>query len=517
MSPAPVSTSIIICTWSLVALVRVLIAFQPHSGQDNHHGLHAAYGGDFEVQRHWMELTFHLPIGEWYYDDPTYFGLDYPPLTAYVSYVCGYFSDKLVGSYSVAWMESRGLEDPRHKALMRATVLLLDLLVFGSAVWCMTRPQESLRRDYDSLATFVLVMIQPAILLIDHGHFQYNTFALGLCLWAFHFMSKPGHCNCLIGSIFYCLALSFKQMTLYFAPAVFFYLLGRCCAEKGRYFTLRFVSLGITVVATISVMFLPVVLNGPDETTYLERLTQVMRRIFPLHRGLFESKVSNTWCVLSLKPFRIRQQIPEHLQPMAALFVTILLTMPCSVSMFRLGSRGCMAGNQERQRTIFSWGMTSSALAFFLASFQVHEKSILLALAPACLLAAQDYKFVEWFSIVATWSLWPLLQIDRLQTAYFCTMVIYLALLHLRKASLELPQRDEGSLFSHKVLFSWLSNASYAVMITLHLLEATITVPSNLPDLFSVLWSLVGCGCFGVAWLYTCWRLAHGERKEKLN
>jgi hypothetical protein len=41
--------------------------------------------GDFEAQRHWMELTLHVPLKEWYYHDKQWWGLDYPPLTAYVS------------------------------------------------------------------------------------------------------------------------------------------------------------------------------------------------------------------------------------------------------------------------------------------------------------------------------------------------------------------------------------------------------------------------------------------------
>ena len=45
--------------------------------------------GDYEAQRHWMELTIHLPVREWYYYDLPYWGLDYPPLTAYVSWMCG--------------------------------------------------------------------------------------------------------------------------------------------------------------------------------------------------------------------------------------------------------------------------------------------------------------------------------------------------------------------------------------------------------------------------------------------
>ena len=45
--------------------------------------------GDYEAQRHWMELTIHLPTREWYRYDLQYWGLDYPPLTAYVSWACG--------------------------------------------------------------------------------------------------------------------------------------------------------------------------------------------------------------------------------------------------------------------------------------------------------------------------------------------------------------------------------------------------------------------------------------------
>lgn len=36
-----------------------------------------------------MELTIHLPLREWYTYDLPYWGLDYPPLTAYVSWLCG--------------------------------------------------------------------------------------------------------------------------------------------------------------------------------------------------------------------------------------------------------------------------------------------------------------------------------------------------------------------------------------------------------------------------------------------
>lgn len=73
----------------LALLVRWGVAQHGYSGEGRP-PLH----GDFEAQRHWMEVTYHLPIGDWYRATPDndlfYWGLDYPPLTAYVSYAFGY-------------------------------------------------------------------------------------------------------------------------------------------------------------------------------------------------------------------------------------------------------------------------------------------------------------------------------------------------------------------------------------------------------------------------------------------
>ena len=50
--------------------------------------------GDYEAQRHWMEICYNLNVNEWYYnstnDNLLYCDLDYPPLTAYHSYLMGF-------------------------------------------------------------------------------------------------------------------------------------------------------------------------------------------------------------------------------------------------------------------------------------------------------------------------------------------------------------------------------------------------------------------------------------------
>ena len=504
--------TLILVLFCTLAFYRVLVGYQPHSGQDNYHGSQGAYGGDFEAQRHWMELTYQLPIGEWYWYDLEYWGLDYPPLSAYQSYLCGWLSSVLVGPESVALQESRGFEDPTHKAFMRATVIVLDLVVFGSAVWFATR-RSGEPHDAESLWVFVLAMAQPAILLIDHGHFQYNTTAFGLAIWAFYFCTRPEMRNCVVGSIFFCLALSFKQMTLYYAPAIFCYLLGRCFADQGRYRLQKFMTLGATVIITFTLLWFPVIVNGPADKSYSERFAHVLGRIIPLQRGLFEGKVSNIWCVLSLKPLRLKQRLPQSIQPIMALLLTLALLVPTARKLFEAGQKSS-AQSSSQDWTILLWGATSSALSFFLASFQVHEKSLLLALAPASLLLAEDPRFIDWFSILVAWTLWPLMVIDRLQAAYGFTIVIFLALVQLRAVFADDIYSQEG-FFHQSKLLRYIPALSFAVMIVLHVAEIVVTVPTNLPDLFPVLWSVVGCGLCCLSWYAAYWHLVTPKAEDK--
>lgn len=52
------------------------------------------------------------------------------------------------------------------------------------------------------------------------------------------------------------------------------------------------VKLGLTVVATIFVCVLPFL--------SLDQLAQIVHRVFPVARGLYEDKVANIWCAISI-------------------------------------------------------------------------------------------------------------------------------------------------------------------------------------------------------------------------
>ena len=67
---------------------RLLVGLHSYSGESK-----GPIFGDFEAQRHWMEITIHTPLKDWYRNtgsnDLTYWGLDYPPLSAYWAYITG--------------------------------------------------------------------------------------------------------------------------------------------------------------------------------------------------------------------------------------------------------------------------------------------------------------------------------------------------------------------------------------------------------------------------------------------
>lgn len=235
--------------------------------------------GDFEAQRHWMEITRNLPMAEWYHNttknDLMYWGLDYPPLTAFVSYAFGSIMQYLDADM-IALGTSRGYETLGSKSMMRSSVILADLLVLFPAVYyCVSVMYRSELRApaYDKwrlkTLTAYLILSQPSFLLIDHGHFQYNNISLGLTAAA---VALIYHDHDFLASVAYCLALNFKQMTLYFAPAFGLYLFSKCC--YGDKCILHLIKLSVAVVVTIGLLWLPFCLYRPLGSTCLSSWQQ---------------------------------------------------------------------------------------------------------------------------------------------------------------------------------------------------------------------------------------------------
>lgn len=207
--------------------LRTMISLHSYSGQNKE-----PLFGDFEAQRHWQEVTVNLPIKDWYENttdnDLLYWGLDYPPLTAYHSFIVGHAAKRVNASY-VELYTSRGISTDQHKNFMRLTVIVADVLIYIPAlvIACKVIFEKILKMNVQKSQGFFFVFLSialfyPGQILIDNGHFQYNNISLGLTVFAIVAILTNRR---ILGAIFFVLALNYKQMELYHAMPFFCYLL----------------------------------------------------------------------------------------------------------------------------------------------------------------------------------------------------------------------------------------------------------------------------------------------------
>jgi len=381
-------------------VVRYGVSLWPHSGQDS-----PPLYGDYEAQRHWQEVTVNIPLKDWYVNttdnDLLYWGLDYPPLTAYHSYLLGVLGNQINSSY-VELHNSRGIQTQQHKLFMRLTVIISDMLVLFPAIFLFST------RNY---LTVVTLLAYPGLILIDHGHFQYNNISLGLFLAAVAVITRGRH---ILGSVLFVCALNYKQMELYHALPFFFYLLGICAGRKtfGAKIS-QLIKIGLAVILSFGVIWAPFILLGKHS------VLQVLLRIFPFSRGLFEDKVSNFWCALDVV-LKLKQQLPVEDLAKLCLGTTFGLSLPSNIHLLF---------NPTHRNFLLS--LVNTSLVFFLFSFQVHEKSILLAAVPVALLTFCDIEdslttVIPWFLTISTFSMLPLLIKDGLLIPTISLSIMYL-------------------------------------------------------------------------------------------
>ena len=213
--------------------LRATISLHSYSGENK-----LPMFGDFEAQRHWQEVTNNLPIKDWYENttdnDLLYWGLDYPPLTAYHSYLVGQVAKRINASF-VELHKSRGISTDQHKNFMRHTVMVADILIYIPALLlaCNVIYEKILKMNVQKSERFLFTFLSVAVfypgqILIDNGHFQYNNISLGFTVFAVVAILMNRR---ILGAIFFVLALNYKQMELYHAMPFFCYLLANCFVD----------------------------------------------------------------------------------------------------------------------------------------------------------------------------------------------------------------------------------------------------------------------------------------------
>lgn len=245
------------------------------------------YSTDFEVHRNWLAVTGTRPLREWYVDTTSQWTLDYPPLFAYfesaLAVVANVVDPKMLAVRATPYASSACV------LFQRISVIAGDVFLAIGTWFAATTPTRTKKKNSKTFAVAsatLLVLFSPGLLLVDHVHFQYNGLGLGILVLAIGF---AGRGDALFAAFFFSVAVHFKHVFLYAAPAFATHLLARHVPGGWRmgWRTDRVLLVKITrrIASYVSVAaFVTAVSLGPFIAN--GQLLVVTNRLFPFERGL---------------------------------------------------------------------------------------------------------------------------------------------------------------------------------------------------------------------------------------
>jgi alpha-1,3-glucosyltransferase len=269
----------------------------------------------FKVHRNWLAITHTLPLHEWYTESTSEWTLDYPPFFAW--FECALAKIASLLNIDRDMLRVNMLEHKSFNTVLfqRCSVIVTDLTLALGVKACSSALSQKPNSD---LLVFLpgMVLSNAGLFIVDHVHFQYNGFLLGILLASIGSMMME---KFLLSALLFSILLNLKHIYLYCAPAYFVYLLTSYCRNKNNFMGFaitRLISLGIIVVGTFATSFGPFVMK--DQTMV------VLQRLFPFKRGLTHAYwAPNFWAVYNafdrLAIFGLRalgaSQIVENCEP----------------------------------------------------------------------------------------------------------------------------------------------------------------------------------------------------------
>lgn len=380
----------------------------------------APYSTDLYVHRHWKRLTITQPISHWYTDNSApCCPLDYPPLFAYFEYILGNILYQVPSP-----LFTTSTQEPAttlELTLLRTTVLFSDLiLILGVYYLCTTLHPFS---HHSSALAASLILLSPALTLIDVLHFQYNNLPLGLLflsLTALYRRKGP------LGAFLFSLALNAKHTFLPLTPPIAIHLLLLLPSPISRpSATLK--SLLHTAIATIlpfAILWFPFYFHHGQTGILI-----ILRRLFPFSRGLLHANwAANAWALYAAMDIvlsfitgnpvhttrgHIAIENPFSVLPNPTPVVCAVLILVTSVPTIIMQLR---MREQLASKIALLISISSFASVSFVFGWHVHEKAVLQAVLPLLLTATCDPSLKEaalWLSVAGQFALLELVRDPR--------------------------------------------------------------------------------------------------------
>lgn len=510
------------------------------------------YSTDFDVHRNWMAITSSLPLREWYTEATSQWTLDYPPFFAWfewlLSFGARFFDPAMLRISAEPYFSGGTLLYQRLTVIASDAVLYWALLLYCRATATHAGPVSMRKgtglyeRRLDEMSILVLAFANPGLLLVDHIHFQYNGFLLGVFILSITAI-RQGHD--LLGGMLFAVLLNFKHIFLYVAPVYFVYLLRNYCFEEEvgsfqnyqqfedrfakrqprRFSVVNFIRLGLCVILVFALSM------GPF--FYYGAMPNVMARLFPVHRGLCHAYwAPNVWAIYSALDTGLgalaRKLGGEAAAALAASAGTRGLVRDAAFAILpevRVGHTGLLTIATMAPALLSLWrtphpkvfhsALVYCSLCSFMLGYHVHEKAILMTTIPLSLCALDDVlsaKLYLFLNTVGTFSLFPLFFTYN-EAAVKCALLafhVYVAY-HVLDLGRERVQVD--SRISIDRLLHWLERLYLWMIVPLQALCGVL--PALLPRFSFLPLMLVSLYCaFGLVY---SWRLSWKLHRRRID
>ena len=367
--------------FALTLAIKALFAFNSNSHLYNAPKLAQ---GDGEFHRHWIEITTHLPVGQWYSPGPlnpkSHCFLDYPILAAFFHAFLGQWiisplHPQAAALSSLSREVTPALPDKSNPLLLdsslfnrshkyfflqRLTFLISDTLLLGSASLSVAHslwPRVNRRLRFSAA---LMIALTPMAILIDHGNPQVNFLSLGFFLFAFRFALSS---HFALSAAFAVCAVSSKVTAVSVMLPFLVLVLSRLFHSPHSLFS-KFCDLlriCLSAVSAFSLLHLPLVLSGS--------FSDMLLAVFPFGRGIVEMKNPTFWQAFVGVGQALGHDFYKSTLPIfkhSALVLTFLFQAPSLLTLFRSPSTHS-----------FILSLQHCALSFFLFGFCTHEKVLL--------------------------------------------------------------------------------------------------------------------------------------------
>jgi len=383
---------------------------------------------DFDVHRNWLAITHSLPMKQWYYESTSEWTLDYPPFFALFELILSIPARLFDRQMLVISMTP--YRSPMTIVYQRLTVIIVDIVLYLAIMqFVRIRPTlyETCSEKQRQITLLILCFGNPGLIMLDHIHFQYNGFLLGIFLLSINAILRG---QVIRAALYFSILLNLKHIFLYVAPTYFVYLFFAHCVVRTKKHNFpwihlkNFASLAAVVIAVFGVSLGPFLVWGQG--------SQLLARLFPFQRGLCHAYwAPNAWVfynlldkvlvaagrklgvewIANLPPGTastsagrvedIAHIVLPTIKSAYAFILTIAAMMPALIHLAR-----------KPHPRVFLSSLIYCSLCSFMLGWHVHEKAILLTILPLSLCACdsiRDAKTYLFLSIVGHYSLFPLL------------------------------------------------------------------------------------------------------------